>query len=209
MNMCPMCRAGLPSSCLVGSCDPTDTLHDSEPTMTETSSSSMELFHLGIPIPMPVVTETTDSSSDADSTERRSSRGRKSGRNAGDSQSSGRKQAAKLYPLDPDAPCEWSGKANVGGGNYPILGCLEGKQQARHHGPEKNVQNNESGNVHRICHYCHYRWHAANDPTYDWNAGVWPAHNPRPLTEAEQKSQSIDYMRYLTTTKRSRLKEQD
>lgn len=143
--------------------------------------------------------ETTDGSKDNDSrrssTNSRGKRSRKSG-----SQSSGRKEAARTYPLDGSRPCEWQGKANCGGGNYPILGCptgVESYQQARHHGPEKNVQNNEAGNVHRICHYCHYRWHAANDPTYDWNAGVWPPHNPRPLTKAEQTKQVIDYMRYL------------
>lgn len=124
----------------------------------------------------------------------------------GGSQTSGRKQAAKLFPLNYDSPCEWKGKANCGGGDYPILGCPsvgEQKQQARHHGPEKNVQNNEVGNVHRICHYCHYRWHAKNDPTYDWNAGVWPAHNPRPLTPEEEQKQILDMLRYEATTKRS------
>lgn len=80
----------------------------------------------------------------------------KQARRSGNSQASGRKLAAKLYPLDSNAPCEWKGKANCGGGDFPILGCPsmgKGVQQARHHGPEKNVQNNEPGNVHRICHY--------------------------------------------------------
>lgn len=131
------------------------------------------------------------------------------GRGKGDSQSAGRKVAAKLYPLDTDKPCEWRGLANCGGGDYPILGCLEGKQQARHHGPEKNVQNNEEGNVHRICHYCHYRWHAKNDPSYDWNAGVWPAHNPRPLSPSEQREQAVDYLRYMSTGRKAKVKEQD
>lgn len=136
--------------------------------------------------------------------------GKKSGgRGKGDSQSAGRKVAAKLYPLDPDKPCEWRGFSNCGGGDYPILGCLEGKQQARHHGPEKNVQNNEQGNVHRICHYCHYRWHAKNDPDYDWNAGVWPPHNPRPLTDKEQREQAVDYLRYMSTGRKAKVKEQD
>jgi hypothetical protein len=137
----------------------------------------------------------------------RSSRGRsKSRRGLSDSQSSGRKEAAKLYPLEATSPCEWQGLANCGGGDYPILGCVEGGfQQARHHGPDKNVSSNFEGNVHRICHYCHYRWHAKNDRTYDWNAGSWPLHNPRPLTPAEQSHQAVDYMRYLVKGKRKKL----
>jgi hypothetical protein len=152
------------------------------------------------------VSEINHVSSEDDNEEHRGKSRRNSRRHASNSQSSGRKVAAKLYPLDESAPCEWQGKSNCGGGDYPIIGCPVGSgsiQQARHHGPEKNVQNNESGNVHRICHYCHYRWHAANDPTYDWNAGVWPAHNPVPMTDAEHKAQIIDYMRYEATTKRS------
>lgn len=69
-------------------------------------------------------------------------------------QSTGRKRAAKMYPLKRDDPCEWQGKANCGGGLHPILGCIKGVQEARHHGPDKNVTNNEAGNVHRICHAC-------------------------------------------------------
>src|SRR5205809_2598849 len=76
-----------------------------------------------------------------------------------DQQSTGRKRAAKAYPMDPTMLCEWSMKKNVGGGKNPIVGCLAGLQQARHHGPDKNTLNNEQGNVHRICHHCHNRWH--------------------------------------------------
>lgn len=86
-----------------------------------------------------------------------------------DQQSTGRKRAARLYPLNRSAVCEWQGKKNMGGGPKPIEGCADGKQQARHHGPDKNTLNNEEGNVHRICHTCHNRWHAANDPNYDPN----------------------------------------
>lgn len=107
-----------------------------------------------------------------------------------DQQSTGRKRAAQLYPfltLDgriikrgdgtPDSDrrdCEWAGKDRCGGGTNPIKGCGQGglptgKQHARHHGPDKNTLNNEEGNVHRICHSCHNRWHAANDPDYDPN----------------------------------------
>lgn len=86
-----------------------------------------------------------------------------------DQQSTGRKRAARLYPLDRNAECEWAGRSSAGGGEHPIPGCgvrgstVKGKQQARHHGPDKNTLNNEEGNVHRICHSCHNAWHALND----------------------------------------------
>lgn len=83
-----------------------------------------------------------------------------------DQQSTGRKRAAKLYPLDRTAPCEWQGLRFAGGGQFPIVGCKEGLQQSRHHGPDKNTLNNDEGNVHRICHFCHNRWHTLNDPGY-------------------------------------------
>lgn len=86
-----------------------------------------------------------------------------------DQQSTGRKRAAKLYPLNYEAPCEWLGKKGMGGGTKPQDGCPVADnclQQARHHGPDKNTLNNEPGNVHRIGHLCHNRWHAANDPNY-------------------------------------------
>jgi hypothetical protein len=95
-----------------------------------------------------------------------------------DQQSTGRKRAARLYPLDRDAECEWAGSTSAGGGTNPIPGCgkrrntVKGKQQARHHGPDKNTLNNEPGNVHRICHSCHNAWHAVNDPDYVWGTKV-------------------------------------
>lgn len=102
-----------------------------------------------------------------------------------DQQSTGRKRAAKLYPLNREAPCEWRNKTNCGGGARPVIGCLNGNQQARHHGPDKSVSNNEEGNVHRICHSCHYRWHRANDPSYDWNDNARPSHSPLPMSPAD------------------------
>ena len=191
MPKCPMCLAGMPSSCLTGSCEST-----TERPLQETPSPTL----LGIEI-----TDAEDNAEEHDSgPSRRGSSRRRSRRTGSDSQSSGRKDAARRYPLDPNAPCEWAGKANCGGYNSPILGCLEGKQQARHHGPDKSVQNNEEGNVHRICHYCHYRWHAANDPTYDWNAGIYEPHNPRPLNNSERNYVIVDYMRYLNSGKRKK-----
>jgi len=93
---------------------------------------------------------------------------RKGKRNATlkDQQSTGRKRAAKLFPLEISSPCEWRNLRNAGGGKYPIVGCRTGLQQARHHGPDKNTLNNNEGNVHRICHTCHNRWHARNNAEY-------------------------------------------
>lgn len=84
-----------------------------------------------------------------------------------DEKSTGRKRAARLYPLDKDAPCEWMGLKNCGGGRRPIIGCYDGKQQERHHGPVKKTTRNEEGNVHRICEPCHIHWHELNDLVYD------------------------------------------
>lgn len=92
-----------------------------------------------------------------------------------DPKSTIRKAASKDYPLDRSADCEWRLKGNVGGGKYPIVGCLNGKQQSIHHGPEKIPDNaansdikklNREGNVHRVCHRCHNLWHAWNDGDY-------------------------------------------
>lgn len=94
-----------------------------------------------------------------------------------DQQSTGRKRAARWYPLDENALCEWAMKKNCGGGKFPITGCAMNLQQARHHGPDKNTLNNEKGNVHRICHSCHNRWHTLNDPDYVWG-GVQNEHDP-------------------------------
>ena len=83
-----------------------------------------------------------------------------------DQQSTGRKRAARAYPLFRDQPCEWRTKTRCGGGTAPIKGCDDGTQQARHHGPDKSTLNNDEGNVWRICNGCHARWHVANDADY-------------------------------------------
>lgn len=93
-------------------------------------------------------------------------RGRASDSKLKDQQSTGRKRAAIDYPLDSELPCEWRRLRFAGGGQTPIIGCWDGNQQARHHGPDKNTLNNEPGNVHRICHSCHNRWHTRNDSSY-------------------------------------------
>lgn len=105
--------------------------------------------------------------------------------NLRDPESTGRKRAARLYPIESDAPCEWRGLRNCGGGRRPIVGCLSGNQQHRHHGPVKDTTRNESGNVHRICDDCHLHWHELNDLVYDEADYRLLPHQPEPATEQE------------------------
>lgn len=102
--------------------------------------------------------------------------------------SAGRKRAAEEYPLYTEQPCEWRWLANCGGGKHPVVGCLDGKQVNRHHGPVKNTSNNSQLNVHRICSPCHNTWHAKNDEDYDEEANKLLPHNPRPMTPEEMLS---------------------
>jgi len=84
-----------------------------------------------------------------------------------DARSSGRKRAAEIAVINPGDICEWALLKEAGGGIAPIMGCAGYPAQHRHHGPDKNTLNNELAiNLHRICTYCHNRWHAANDPYY-------------------------------------------
>lgn len=110
-----------------------------------------------------------------------------------DQQSTGRKRAAKMYPIADGAPCEWKNKKNCGGGKHPIVGCATGTQQARHHGPDKNTLNNEKGNVHRICHTCHNRWHTENDEGYVWG-DIYNPHNPVAATLDELKTNELSWL---------------
>lgn len=101
-----------------------------------------------------------------------------------DPHSTGRKRAAQLYPIFKGEACEWRGKKNCGGG-IPIIGCIDGVQQARHHGPVKNTLRNEPTNVHRICTKCHNRWHTVNDPEYDEKKYEDLPHSPEAATELD------------------------
>ncbi len=100
-----------------------------------------------------------------------------------DPHSTGRKRAAQMWPLNPEAWCEWKDKANCGGGKYPILGCSNGKQRNIHHGPDKDTLNNNRYNIHLICPNCHNRWHAANDGDHDKTI----PHPPRDATFVERQ----------------------
>jgi len=193
MQYCTMCLAGFHSSCQEISCD---------------------CNHLSLPTgndPSPTLDEEEQEHEQEEQPKRSTSRNtsaRSGKRDATlkDQQSTGRKRAARLYPLNRESPCEWQGKAECGGGLSPILGCSLGKQEARHHGPDKSVSNNEEGNVHRICHACHNRWHAANNAEYDWNSTTVKPHNPRPQTEKEQGEAMIIHMTY-SVKKNRRIKD--
>lgn len=206
---CVMCLNGLPSSCTGTKLSDSFT---TTPAERDTSTSDL-------PDPAELLGPDEDEREDGELFEsRRSSRTTqddhianyylekdvRGGRNASvnrssrrrgnltDAQSAGRKEAARLFPFDLDAPCEWQGKSNCGGGAHPILGCTEGRQDDRHHGPNKNTSFNEVGNVHRICKNCHNRWHLANDGDYDWNkADSYPPHSPVPMTIEEMQKAAL------------------
>jgi hypothetical protein len=105
--------------------------------------------------------------------------------------SAGRKRAAILYPINEGESCDWQGLANCGGGKFPITGCLNGKQQHRHHGPIKNTSHNEDTNIHRICDNCHNLWHAKNDPVYSEEEYALLPHEPRQSTPAEKLARGV------------------
>lgn len=111
-----------------------------------------------------------------------------------DPQSTGRKRAARLYPLDKEAPCEWQGKKNCGGGKRPIVGCVAGLQVARHHGPVKNVTRNHEGNVHRICTRCHNHWHELNDLVYDEADYALLPHDPMDASDEELVADELSWI---------------
>lgn len=184
MQACPMCIAGFHYSCLSTTC-----------------SCQMNQHQLAIVLPSPTEPNLSDELLDL-SQDRHQSRNSNAGRSLKrdsalkDQQSTGRKRAAKMYPLDRNAPCEWRKLSNCGGGVSPIVGCISGLQEARHHGPDKSVTNNEVGNVHRICHYCHYNWHAKNNEDYDWNSTLVVTHQPRPATESELANSALKEMTY-------------
>lgn len=83
-----------------------------------------------------------------------------------DVQSTGRKRAALMFPIEENEVCEWAGLLNAGGGVNAIIGCVDNMATAIHHGPDKNTLNNKRENIHKICAFCHNYWHAQNDQYY-------------------------------------------
>lgn len=197
---CILCQRGMHLSCQSLSCACNQASHqiDNALSVTSTNPDTTEPDQAD---------EILDEEEDTGRAQRNARRTGKRTAVLKDQQSTGRKAAAKLYPLSRDSACEWQNKSNCGGGTAPIRGCLTGKQQARHHGPDKSVVNNEEGNVHRICHYCHYRWHAANNTDYDWNATTVSLHSPRDMTETERREAVIDEMRYRSTQGKRKVKD--
>ena len=192
---CAMCAVGYHLSCL-GTCACSDNNHELPESVSVSESVEKSL-----------------SDDDSDTGSRYGNTGgrsytNKSNRNLKDQQSTGRKRAAKLYPLDREAPCEWQRKAHNGGGPHPMIGCLQGLQEARHHGPDKSVTNNEEGNVHRICHRCHYNWHARNDGEYDWNETLVSAHKPHECNSDElMEAAEIDLKYMANKSKRKKMED--
>lgn len=124
-------------------------------------------------------------------------RPRKSDNDVQDPYSTGRRRAHAEYPLDREAPCEWQGKANVGGGLFPVVGCLNGKQEEIQHGPIKDTMVNSRENIHRICRRCHRLWHAWNDAVYNPEIFALPenAHDPREADREELRKWSTSKTR--------------
>lgn len=114
-------------------------------------------------------------------------------KNVKDPYSTGRKRAATMYPLYETNPCEWRGLKNCGGGLEPIIGCMKGLQEARHHGPVKAPLENYPGNVHRICTTCHNRWHKKNDPVYNEEVYRTLLHNPTVAIESELALNEVEW----------------
>lgn len=114
--------------------------------------------------------------------------------NLRDPKSTGRKRAAQLYPINSDDPCEWRGLRNCGGGRRPIIGCLDGTQKHRHHGPVKDTTRNEQGNVHRICTDCHVHWHELNDLIYDEKDYNLLPHDPQPAETEEIVKNKLEWV---------------
>lgn len=81
--------------------------------------------------------------------------------------STGRKRAARLFPIAPGQVCEWAWHKHCGGGVEPIVGCTGRPATNIHHGPDKSTLNNDRAtNISIICEFCHNRWHGANDKYY-------------------------------------------
>jgi hypothetical protein len=107
--------------------------------------------------------------------------------------SGGRKRAGSEYKIYPEKPCDWRWKKNCGGGKYPIIGCLGGMQEHRHHGPVKNTARNEPTNVHLVCTPCHNRWHTLNDLDYQESINEDLPHSPVPATLEECSDNEIKW----------------
>jgi hypothetical protein len=156
VSKCIDCAEGFPELCQLGGCQTEAEINSIQDLIASGGFSAVD--------PKP---------------KRRDSRRTKNDMNLKDPQSTGRHRAVAIHgKANPEEPCEWRGLANCGGGQFPILGCADGFQSNLHHGPDKNVLNNDRINIHKICSQCHNRWHTLNDPDYEWD-GHHSHHAPR------------------------------
>ncbi len=191
MSLCVMCSQGMTAMCLGSGCTPQEVVNDVPNPETTTESTSDEDNQ---------ISDTRTSALGRTAAGRNKRRGTKRDAALKDHQSTGRKRAARAYPLNRSEPCEWQGNSNCGGGLRPIIGCVDGLQQARHHGPDKTVTNNDEGNVHRICHACHNRWHTANDKDYDWSiSATYPPHKPVAMSAEDRKYAVLLHLQFMAT----------
>jgi len=100
-----------------------------------------------------------------------------------------------MFPRDASADCEWLGKKFLLESDGELfVGCNNGKQDAIHHGPNKDTLVNEVGNVWRVCTRCHNRYHTLIDPTYDWNREEFFPITLAEATVEEQAASEIMWM---------------
>ena len=188
MALCLDCAEGFPELCQLGGCEKPEEKKNDVKTIPELLEDTDWLEP---------EKRKSRKGEILDPERKRDSRRKKNDGNLKDPHSTGRKRAVTLHGhANPEEPCEWRGKANCGGGQFPILGCNDGVQENLHHGPDKNTLNNERENIHKICSQCHNRWHTLNDPGYEWD-GHHELHAPR---EPEEEDVVLDSMRWKTVT---------
>lgn len=170
-NNCWPCKQGLHEGCAaeVTSFASCDCLHDSAPPSPRSEiGAALEDDTTGL------------SGSEEDETGKKPNFKRKLKNNDAvtDQLSTGRKRAALLFPLKNEdgspKPCEFARRYSV----LPVYteqnmdgcgirqGTATGIAQARHHLNYDTLDNSEE-NVVRICHSCHNKLHALNDPYKD------------------------------------------
>jgi hypothetical protein len=191
VGMCLDCAEGFPELCQLGGCRKTK----EEPEALADIMSNTDWFE------PEKKAKKSRKGQILDPDRQRDSRRKKNDANLKDPHSTGRKRAVTLHGhADSSQDCEWRGLANCGGGRFPILGCTDGVQENLHHGPDKNTLNNERSNIHKICSQCHNRWHALNDPGYEWD-GHHELHSPR---KPEEVDLVLDSMRWKTAVPKAK-----
>lgn len=106
----------------------------------------------------------------------------------------GRARALDVAPIPEGYICEWANLLYAGGGVVPIIGCIAGLAEHRHHGPDKGTLVNTVGvNLHRICTDCHNRWHVLNDPFY-------PSERPKAEREYYPTQKYVEHDRKTPAT---------